>query len=332
MDMETIRKILIKFPRAQDDVVRCFPFVVTLSEEFPKAEINIIVEEGCSLALSYLPFKVKVFERPASKLSLIETHHYCANMHDIFNVDLFFDLENSVNSAFLGFNFRAKERIGYEIKWNKYLLTKKFPDPGNMAIGKKAMKLLELYLNKDFRDVRISKSRETGKLIDNIEKLFQEPEPPKFIMIMLDSFANVSLQIDLWKKFFDSFEKQKFVIWSLEDEGVISDLFASIDLGHNDLYMQRGNDSKEMIYLFSKMRGVIVNNVWAEGLCNYIGVDAISFFTKKENWPVYDFFKYHPQRVLFSPEGTIKYFILDEEKEWSEMNQVVDQIHLNFKL
>lgn len=331
MDME-IKKLLVKFPRAKEDVMQCLPFIVTLSEEFPKAEINIIVEEGCSLILNFLPFKVKVFERPVTKLSLIETHHYCANMHDIFNVDLFLDLEGSLNSAFMGFNFRAKERVGYEIKWNKYLLTKKFPGPTNLSIEKKAMRLLELYLGKDLKDVRIAKNRETGQAISNIEKLFQEPEPPKFIMIMLDNFANVSKQIDNWKYFFDCFQKQKFVIWSQEDEDVISDLFASIDLGHNDLFMQRGANIKEMIYLFTKVKGVIVNNTWAEGLCNYVAVDAMSFFDKKEKWPSYDYFKYRPQRILFTHEAPMKYYVMDEVREMYEMNQVVDQIHLNFKL
>lgn len=331
MEME-IRKILVKFPREEGAVVNCFPFIVTLSEEFPKAEINIITEEGCSLALNFLPFKIKIFERPKTRLSLIETHHFCANMHDIFNIDLFFDLENTVNSAFMGFNFRSKERVGYEVKWNKYLLTKRFPDQPMLPIEKKAMKLLELYLNKNLNDVRISKSKESGQQIENIEKLFQEPEPPKFIMIMLDNFANVSKQIDLWKKFFDSFHGQKFVIWGREDEGVISDLFASIDLGHNDLFMQRGSNTKEMLYLFSKVKGVIVNNPWAEGVCNYIGADALSFFNKKEGWPSYEYFKYRPQRVLFNPEGKIEYYVMDEVREFQEMNQVVDQIHLNFKL
>lgn len=331
MEME-VRKILVKFPRERNDVVRCMPFIITLSEEFPKAELNVIVEEGCSLVLSFLPFKVRVFERPATKLSLIETHHYCANMNAIFNIDIYFDLENSVNSAFLGFNFRSKERVGYEVRWNKYLLTTRFPNPENMAIGKKAMRLLELYLKKDLKDVRVSKMRETGKSVEKIEKLFQEPEQPKFIMVMLDNFANVSANIDNWKKFFDSFQKQKFIIWSMEDEDGISDLFSSIDLGHNDLFMQKGCDIKEMIYLFTKVQGVVVNNLWAEGLCTYIGVDSISFLESKEGWPTYDYFRYRPQRVLFSKEGSIKYYVMDEVREWSDMNQVVDQLHLNFKL
>lgn len=332
MEMENVRKILVKFPRAANDVISCFPFIITLSEEFPKAEINIIVEEGCSAALNFIPFKIKVFERPKTRLTLIETHKYCTNMHDIFNIDLFIDLENSLNSAFMGFNFRAKERVGYEIKWNKYLLTKKFPDQPMLSIEKKSMRLLELYLGKTLAGVRIAKTREAGQAVSNIEKLFQEPEQPKFIMIMLDNFPNVSKQIEMWKKFFDSFQKQKFVIWALEDEGEISDIFSSIDLGHNDLFMQRGSDSKEMIYLFSKMKGVIVNNTWAEGICTYVGMDVLSFCSEKKDWPNYDYFRYRPQRVLFLPEGPIKYYFLDEEREWTEMNQVVDQIHLNFKL
>lgn len=331
MEME-IRKILVKFPRTEIDVVNCLPFLVTLSEEFPKAEINVIVEEGCSLALNFMPFKLKIFERPKTKLSMVETHHFCANLDDIFNIDLFFDLEGTLNSAFMGFNFRSKERVGYEVKWNKYLLTKRFPDQPMMPIEKKSMKLLELYLNKNLSDVRIAKSKESGQQIDNIEQLFKEPEPPKFIMVMVDNFANVSRQIEIWKKFFDSFHGQRFVIWSKQDEGIISDLFASVDLGHNELFMQRGANTKELLYLFSKVKGVIVNDVWAEAICNYIGVDALSFYDKKEGWPSYDYFKYRPQRVLFNADRTIQYHVMDEVREMKEMNQMVDQIHLNFKL
>ncbi|NOT78980.1 MAG: hypothetical protein HOP07_08245 [Bacteriovoracaceae bacterium] len=331
--METeIKKILIKCPRTELEIIGCFPFIVTISEEFPKAEINIIVEDNCSLALSFLPFKVKVYERPVVKKSLIETHHFCANMNAIFNIDLFFDLENSFNSAFMGFNFRAVERVGFEVKWNKVFLTKKYPLPVSLSIEKQSMKLLELYLNKPMQDIRISKTKETGQSIDTIEKLFKEPEPPKFIMIMLDNFINTSAQIELWKIFFDSFQKQKFIIWSQFDENIISDLFASIDLGHNDLFIQRGSNIKEMIYLFSKVKGIVTNNLWAEGVCNYIGVDSLTLLDKKTHLPQYDFFKFKPQRIFLGPDGIIEHHVLDEVREMKDINQVVDQIHFNFKL
>lgn len=337
MDTKEVKKILVKLPRNNSEVFSTFPFLVTLSEEFPKAEINIISEDNGSAALTYLPFKLKVFERPAHKVSLIETHHYCANLHDIFNIDLYFDLENSLNSAFMGFNFRAKERVGYEVKWNKYFLTKRFPDIPGLSTEKKAMKLLELTLEKNLADVRISKSKESGSIVEKVDALFKLPDPPKFIMIMLDNFINVSRQIETWKAFFDSFENQKFVIWSKDDEGVISDLFASIDLGKNNLYMHRGIDPKEMIYLMGKVQGVITNNIWAEGLCTYFGIEFMSFLESEDSLPQYDYFKFKPRRVIINPivattPSPIKVIYLDEVREMEVMNELVDLIHFNFKL
>jgi hypothetical protein len=66
----------------------------------------------------------------------------------------------------------------------------------------------------------------------------------------------------MWKKFFDLFTNQKFVIWSLDDQDAISDLFSKIDLGKNHLTMHTGFFAKEMTYLFSKVSGVVTNNIW----------------------------------------------------------------------
>ncbi len=331
MELSDVRKILVKMPKNNNELFETYPFLITLSEEFPKAEINLIVEDGGSAALAYLPFKVKIFERPVTKTSLIETHHYCANLNDVFNIDLFLDLENSLNSAFMGFNFRAKERVGYEVKWNKYLLTKRYPAPLGGSVEENSLKLLELYLQQNFSTVRILKDKDYGTQVEAIEALFKQVEPPKFIMIMLDNFTNVSRQIDIWKKFFDSFENQKFAIWTKEDEGVISDLFASIDLGKNNLYMHRGSDPKEMIYMLGKMQGVITNNLFAEGLCNYFGVDAFSIFESEKDLPLYRFFKCKPRRFIVEGEK-IKFLNLEETKELSSMNELVDVLHFSFKL
>jgi ADP-heptose:LPS heptosyltransferase len=328
-----IKKIVIKCPREEVEVMSTLPFIVTMSEEYPKADLVLLCEEGTSSLLCFLPFKVKIYERPKHKQSLMETHHYIANLQDLYNVDLFFDLENSLNSAFMGFNLRAKERIGYIVSWNKFFLTKKFPIPLGASDERKSMKLLENYLEKDLREVKISKYKEAGTQIDNIEKLFKEPEPPKFILIMVDNFKNVSAEVELWKNFFDHFQKQKFVIWSQYDENAISDLFSSIDLGHNELYMQRGCQVKEMLYLFNKVKGVVTNNIVAESLCLYLGIDALTLLTKKDSWPHYEFFKFRPQRILIKKEEqTIEHFVYDEVRILKDFNQVIDQIHFNFKL
>ncbi|MDO9182991.1 MAG: hypothetical protein Q7U04_11315 [Bacteriovorax sp.] len=330
-----IRKILVKCPPLAEDAFHAFPFLIALSEEFPKAEINLLCEENSSLAYSFLPYKALAYERPKDKLSLIETHHFCANLNDIFNVDLFFDLENTFNSSFIGFNFRSKERVGYGVGWNKYFLTKKFNHIESQSIEKKCLNLLELYTGKGFQDLRISSGRGEGVQIEKIEQLFQEPVPPKFILIMLDNFVNVSKEIAKWTQFFDCFQNQKFIIWSMQDEDMISELFANVDLGDNELFMHRGANSKELLYLFNKVVGVVTNNVWSESLIAYYGVNAISFIDADNlslNLPKYDYFKLKPQRFLFSNTGAIKYKYLDEEKDFAEMNLVVDHLHFQFKL
>lgn len=332
-DRSSIKKILIKCPPLREDSFMIFPFLMALSEEFPKAEMNLLCEEGNSFAFRFLPFKVRAFERPKDKMSLVQTHHFCANLHDIFNVDLFFDLENSFNSSFMGFNFRAKERVGFGIGWNKFFLTKNYVPLENLGIEQKSIKLLELYLNKKFDNLKISRMRSEGEKIDKVEQLFAEPVPPKFILIMLDNFQNITAQIETWSKFFDCFEKQKFIIWSLQDEELISELFTKIDLGHNDLFMHKSEKSKELVYLLNKVSGVITNNLWSEGLCSYFGADFVNFaFNNTAVIHSYRYFFFKPQRVDFLELNKINLKIEEEERELQEMNQVVDYLHYYFKL
>ncbi len=329
-----IKKILIKAPEGLEQAFAIFPFLTLINQEFPEAELYMINEESDSLAYSFLPFKIKTFERPKDKKTLLKTHHFCANLNEVFNIDLFFDLENNFNSSFMGFNFRSTQRVGFETGWNKVFLTKKFRNDQAVTLEKKCIRLLELYTEKYFSDVQIIHPQEAGQEVAVIEKLFKEPKPPNFILVMLDKMANVTRQIDIWKKFFDSFQNQKFIIWSLQDEDLISELFSKIDLGHNELFMHRGVNNQELIYIMNKVQGVVVNNVWAEGLCTYLGSNSVSFLNQS---PVmlarYDYYKYKPMRFVFlEDKSSIKYSYHEEEKDFSDLNQIVDFLHFQFKL
>lgn len=331
-----IKKVLVKCPPLLDDTFSTFPFLIALSEVFPKAEITVICEENCALAYQFLPFKMRIFERPKEKLSLIETHHFCANHHDIFNIDLFFDLENTFNSSFMGFNFRSRERVGYGVGWNKYFLTKNFLNPDNAnspTLEAKCVKLLELYTEKPIQNSKVCRERVDGQKVEKIEKLFQDPEAPKFILVMLDNFKNVSSQISMWTSFFDSFQNQKFIIWSLFDEDLIWELFPDLDLGENSIYIHRGSNIKELTYVLNKVQGVVTNNIWSEGLCTYFGVNSITFLSNETpELPTYRYFYFKPQRVFMPAQAPMKYSFVGEEREFLEMNEVVDHIHFNFKL
>jgi hypothetical protein len=168
---------------------------------------------------------------------------------------------------------------------------------------------------------------------EKIDKLFNEPEPPKFILIMLDNFSSVTRDIEIWKNFFDSFEKQKFIIWTLKDEDIISEIFSKIDLEKNELYMHRGTKPKELNYILRKVTGIITNNVWAESLCGFYNLSFISFITN-EKQPLLNFqyFRFHPLRIFFKENKPIQSTHLEEDRKFSDMNEMIDFIHFNFKL
>lgn len=334
--MENIKKILIKLPKSESMVINAFPLLLQLGERYPKAEINLLLDYDQSWVLNFLPFKVLSYKMPKEKMNLLEIHQYCANFHDIFNIDLFFDFENTLQSSFLGFNFRARHRIGFQTGMNKYLYTKSFANVGNLNFTNKSLLLLENFLNTEIEPFKIAKEikvyDERSSTDSNVIPLFKTPEKKPFIMVMLDDFASVSTQIHHWKKFFDGFEKQRFVIWSAEDEDVISDLFLSIDLGHNELYMHKGKKIEELSYILSKMEAVVTNNLLCEGLCTYLNHDLFSFHFNGEAMNEYKFFEGKPIICEFLSEDKIILKNQDEDLVKTSMNEVVDYIHQFLKL
>ena len=330
-------RILVKIPPEKIEIFQVFPFFILLKEEYPDSDIFIICEEDCSTPFTFLPYKARVFERPKDKVNLIQTHQFVANLHEVFNLDLFFDLENSFNSAFLGFNFRSLERIGFDKGWNKHLLTKAFADEPTWSLEKKSIRLLENYIKKNFSETRIFSEAVDLQIVEKVEKLFKEPVQPKFIMIMLYDLESTLKEIEIWKSFFDGFNNQKFVIWSLHNQDEVSELFAKIDTGKNYLFMHAGTFAKEIIYLFSKVLGVVTNNVWCESLGCYYGVTIYSIMPDT----IADFncayYRYRPKRIRYPvvplPDVELT-FSLDaaDERKFESMNAVIDYLYLAFKL
>jgi ADP-heptose:LPS heptosyltransferase len=329
--MERI-KILVKVPPKKEELFQTFPFLITLHDEFPGSEIYIICEEDCSALFPFLPFRARVFERPKNKLDLIQTHHFVVNLQEVFNIDIFFDLENSFNSAFMGFNFRAPIRVGFDIGWSRHLLTHKYPDEEKISVENKSMRLLENYTKKKFNETKIFNESVDLQTVEKVEKLFKEPEQVKIVMVMLDNLETTIKEIELWKAFFEKFTNQKFVIWSLDDQDAISDIFSTIDLGRNQLLMHTGCFAKEMTYLFSKVSGVVTNNVFGESLCSYYGVDAISLMEDSLPTSSYTYYRYRPRRIRYKKENPNIFYHEAEDREFESLNAVVDYLHFIFKL
>lgn len=326
------KKILVKVPPRKDELLQTFPFFITLHNEYPADEIYIICEEDCSPLFSFLPFKARVFERPKEKMDLIQTHHFVVNLNEVFNIDIFFDLENSFNSAFMGFNFRAPIRIGFEVGWSKHLYTHRYPEEEPLPLEKKAIRLLENYTKKNFQETRIFSETVDLQMVEKVEKLFKEPEQPKIVMVMLYNLETTVKEIELWKSFFDGFNNQKFVVWSLDNQDAISDVFSKIDLGSNNLTMHTGCFVKEMTYLFSKISGVVTNNILSEALCSYYGVNSITLMDESAPASSYAFYRYRPKRIRYKSVEPQIYYHESEDREFESLNAVIDYLHFIFKL
>lgn len=330
--MNDVHKVLVKFPREKNELFQCFPFIIALSELLPKAEINIVVEEGHLPLFSFLPFKVRAFQRSKYKTNLPGTHQFCANLNDIFNVDVFFDLEGSFNSAFMGFNFRARERVGYAEGWNKYLLNRTYTPMPALDVEARAIHLLEKFTNQNLNDLRVFIRKDSSRPDEKLESLFSAPEAPKFLLVMLNDFHSVVKEIEIWKQFFNCFENQNFIIYADSNQHAISEILHKMDT-KNKLYMHYGDDYLVLKYLLSKVSGVVTNNLWAEGLSLYYGVETISILEKNLTLPKYQYFRYKANRVLHDTKAIGTFINQDgQEKNLDDINHLVDEAHFLFKL
>lgn len=326
--MEALKKILIKLP-IEFEPFSLFAFFIDLSERFPKADIAVIGQKGQTWIYRFLPVRVEMFELPEGKMSLLEIHQYCVNNHNLFNIDLYLDLESSLNSSFLGFNFRSRKRYGFKTGMNKFFYHKTLENNGGDA-EKKAYQLLELFVNEEVVNERLLYHYLKPIEESNVIPLFKKDTQIPFILILLKDFETVKNNINFWKEFFDSFEKQRFVIWSEEDENVISDLFLSIDLGKNELLMHKGKDVSEMQYIFKKAAGILATTPQMEGLCSYYCLDAVSLVFGEHEQFDYRRYESKPNIIIYHSEDEIE--ILQEENTLSEINELVDYLHRYFKL
>ena len=144
---------LIRIIGTERELVSLLPLLNFLSSK-EGVVANIIADEGLDIPSSWLPPKCKLFVIPDNKKkSVFGIHHYAANLHDIFNVDYYFDFINDFQSAFVGLAFRAKKRIGLKGGPKSYLYNTSLERfPGNY-LDEQKLSVLEYV--KEFKDTQI---------------------------------------------------------------------------------------------------------------------------------------------------------------------------------
>lgn len=325
-------KLLVKIPGGFVEALQTFPFLHYLKDQYKDLELNIICEENVSWIFNFLPFRVRTFERPADKRSMIKTHHFCANLNVVFNIDLFIDLENSLNSAFIGWHFCSKDRIGLKRKWNHYLLSHSFEMNSEPNLEQLGFDLIERYKSEKIEDYKVlRKIVETEVVDEKVEKLFKEPEPPKYILLMISNLESFLSKKDFWKDLIDQFEDQHFILWTYANEAEISDLFTSIDF-KNRIYLQKGNDVGSLLQIFTKVKAIITTEVWCEVLCSYLGLECFAFYDQNTQRPFLQRYKLKSNIVTINQNAGRLIEVEGVRKEIDGLGSAIDIIHERINL
>ncbi|MGB0453516.1 MAG: hypothetical protein ACPGJV_07355 [Bacteriovoracaceae bacterium] len=122
-----MKKVLLHPRNLRSDLIDCLYLVHHFNLEHEDCQAHILLSEKCDdfEILHLSPFECEIHHYQEQDLKTLPlAHKYAYNLHDVFNIDYYFDFHDSVVSAFLGTCFRAKEKIGYRTTLRKVFLTR----------------------------------------------------------------------------------------------------------------------------------------------------------------------------------------------------------------
>jgi hypothetical protein len=263
-----MEKILVIAPREEIGLIATFPFFYKLNNMYPNSEINVIVSEDMKSYYDFLPFKINVYEFPESKNSILGMHHFCVNLHDVFNIDCSFDLISDFKSSFLAFSFRSRKRFGYVTGWNKLWLNEKLIKEPNRDVSVRGLELLntqepDLDLStfeigpklKDKNDFETNFELEGAEIIP----LFQEKKE-NFLLVSINNLLHEETK-GLWLEFFNLFEDQKIIFVQDEGKNYTKELIPHLT-EKNTYLVQPSGDNNVIRELIEKSYTFITNEYW----------------------------------------------------------------------
>lgn len=317
-----MKKILVRAPDDEENVILSFPFMHALKDEFPQDQINVICSERALDLYRFLPFELALHSFPEKKNTLPGIHHFAYNLHDVFNVDIYFDLVDDFKSAFMGFAFRCKERLGTDDGLKRYFLTKRLPLKFYSSLDYKSLDILQAHTQKDYSQLKV--------LGTEISLLKGALSP--YLLILVDDFKSDENKRKLLRLFLDSFEKQKIIFWNYETEDfeeleTRQAFFASLtenNPGHNDYEFLKSANYKHLTQLLLSSKGVFTDQSWKARIGAYFGVDV--FYWGNKVLTPSPFFKFFPSTMLLK---TDKVALLTSEKEshFETVDALVDHLH-----
>lgn len=323
--MLELTKILIKVPKDKKDAATTYPLIHQLKTEYPESQIHILMTEDHEYLFKIFPFEVFTYVYDEQDKSLPAIHKFAVNLHDVFNIDLYLDLEGSFKSAFLGFSFKPKNRVGYVNGLNKFLLTHKIEPFDTYRPDKRPLKLLETFLEKDFSSLRISGKEKTEELkTKDAEEL--ENLPPYFF-IHSDKILE---EPEFWDDFFRFFEDQYFVIWfdfkrGEEELEKLTSYFKSLE--QKNVYLVKTGPEDLFLRMLIHSIAYISNDLDWSYIANYLGIKTYALVKKATDLPFMEHYEESPVLIEIADGIPVKWIGPEETKPVETVDRLVNILH-----
>ncbi len=143
-------KLLVRAPNWLGDAVMSLGFLGKLAEEFPGAEIHLIVKDTLAGLFEHVPAvtRVHAFTKSAQGgFRGARAFGRKIGAHGPF--DVFFCLPDSFSSAFMGVFTGSRRRVGFRGQWRSFLLTDACRKPSGLHRAEEYAHLLSQHCGHD---------------------------------------------------------------------------------------------------------------------------------------------------------------------------------------
>lgn len=316
------RKILVKTPYIQEDCIHSFAFFHLIRELCPEDEINVIVDEQNANFFHYLkPLKLKTFSLPHSERSVLKLHRFAANLTDVFNITIYFDLEGTKTSASLGKFFRCEQSYGYAEGLLRYVYTHPVEYKSHLRGG---TALVEEFLQSEQEEGEfafqtsgdLSARSVRGGVAFPVKDIL---DLPPYLVLFIDGIDDEKVAT-FWKNFIDSFENRYFVLWRSEKDQLLNEFEQQLDHSRNDIRIVLDDELEKTEQFLINSAGVISNMRWPLILSCYLALDSFYFDFEGETFIRAPHFYSKPHHIEIKDYSS---FITDGEQqenitEWFE--------------
>lgn len=275
--VEEVKVIAVKLPFDLQERLLSFPFLHSLREKYPEADIHFITPRKQIEVLNLLPFHAYYHEFDEDEIQTIfDVHRFTANAK-IFNVDLFVSLTNSFVDACLGIGLRAKRRLGFSDGWKTLVLTDKTPRPVNHHLAEDYFALYRQLVGANV-DMKLKvMSRELTAVISD-----WDAEP--YIAINLSPLRGPTIEDEVFE-LISNFEGQKIILFASEDQEKIQLLIEPFmaRLSKKNTYVNFVYTSWiDLAKMLAFARGVITFNGAVASVSAYVGAKTLILYDSED--------------------------------------------------